>query len=322
METEKAIGFRDFIASLGITPPNELVPGKWHRCSTLSHPRKKNASVKLSEDGNVGFAQDFASMAEPCVWRQRGSTNRIEISQEEIRSRIAAKRRELIAATREARAYYASCKPLDGVHPYLSAKLLGIEGCSGLKVDSRGDLIVPMLIQESLVSIQRINTDGTKLFWSGATTNGTSYMIDRSDATITLVCEGLATGLTLYGTIPNSRVLVAFNAGNLPRAVVHHSVSGLCAVCADNDAETEKRIGKNPGVDGANRAAEILGCDIVIPMCDGDGTDFDDWRQELLQKERQDNMFRKWKLTDHQMLMNARSVIKAHIMPKLKFVSV
>jgi len=258
VETEKAIGFRDFIASLGITPPNELVPGKWHRCSTLSHPRKKNASVKLSEDGNVGFAQDFASMAEPCMWRQRGSTNRIEISQEEIRSRIAAKRRELIAATKEARAYYASCKPLTGPHPYLSAKLLGIEGCSGLKVDSRGDLIVPMLIQESLVSIQRINTDGTKLFWSGATTNGTSYMIDRSDATITLVCEGLATGLTLYGAIPNSRVLVAFNAGNLSRAVVHYSISGLCVVCADNDAETEKRIGKNPGVDGARRAAEIL----------------------------------------------------------------
>lgn len=260
-------------------------------------------------------------MAEPCVWRQMGATKRNELSQEEIRSRVEAKRRELIAATKEARNYYASCRPLEGVHPYLSAKLLGVEGCSGLRVDHRGDLIVPMMIKGSLVSIQRINADGTKLFWSGATTNGTSYMIDRSDATITLVCEGLATGLTLYGAVPNSRVLVAFNAGNLPRAVVHHTVSGLCAVCADNDAETEKRIGKNPGMDGGRRAAEILDCNVVAPLCEDGGTDFDDWRQELLKRERQDNMFRKWKLTDHQMLMNARSVIKAHIMPHLKFAS-
>jgi len=321
METEEKIGFRDFIASLGITPPNELMPGKWHRCSTISHPRKKNASVKLSEDGNIGFAQDFASMAEPCVWRRQGRSRHTAISQDEIRSRISAKRRELIEATKAARAFYASCKPLAGPHPYLDGKRLGVEGCSGLRVDHRGDLVVPMLIKGSLVSVQRITTDGTKLFWSGATTNGTSYIIDRDDATITLVCEGLATGLTLYGAVPSSRVIVAFNAGNLARAVVHCAVSGLCAVCADNDHETAKRIGKNPGVDGALKAAEVIGCNVVTPLCEDGGTDFDDWRQELLKKERQDNMFRKWKLTDHQMVMNARSVIKSHIMPMVSFVS-
>jgi len=321
MEDEKAISFRDFIASLGITPPNEIVPGRWHRCGTLAKPRSKNGSCKLSEDGSVGFVQDFATMAEPCVWRQLGATKQTELSQEEIRSRVEAKRRELIAATKEARAFYESCKPLTGSHPYLAAKLLGVEGCSGLRVDRRGDLVVPMLIKGSLVSVQRITTDGTKLFWSGATTNGTSYIIDRDDATITLVCEGLATGLTLYGAVPSSRVIVAFNAGNLARAVVHCAVSGLCAVCADNDSETEKRIGKNPGVDGALKAAEVIGCNVVTPLCEDGGTDFDDWRQELLKKERQDNMFRKWKLTEHQMVMNARSVIKSHIMPIVSFVS-
>jgi len=321
VETEAAVSFRDFIAGLGITPPNELSPGKWQRCSTISNPPKKNASIKLSEDGSVGFAQDFASMAEPCVWRQRGDFRRSEISQDEIRSRIAAKRKELIEATKTARAFYESCRPLAGSHPYLDAKLLGVEGCSGLRVDRRGDLVVPMLIKESIVSVQRITPDGTKLFWSGATTNGASYTIDRDGATITLVCEGLATGLTLYGAISNCRVIVAFNAGNLARAVVHCGVSGLCAICADNDVETKNRIGKNPGVEGALKAAEVIGCNIVTPLCEDGGTDFDDWRQELLKKERQDNMFNKWKLTERQMAMNARSVIKSHIMPMVAFVS-
>ena len=321
MEIQENISFREFIAALGIIPPNVLLPGKWQRCSTLTHPRKKNASVKLCEDGRIGFAHDFASMAEPCVWRQKAASETSRISQDEIRSRIEAKRRELIVATKAARDYYNSCSPLNGVHPYLAGKKLGVEGCSGLRVDSRGDLVVPMMVKNSLVSVQRINADGTKLFWSGATTNGAGFMIERQGAVVTLVCEGLATGLSLYGSLPNCRVLVAFNAGNLARSVVHYDVSGLCAVCADNDVETERKIGKNPGIEGASKAAEILGCSVVAPLCEDGGTDVDDWRQELLKKERQDNLFRKWKLTDHQMVMNAQSVIKSHITPHLTFVS-
>jgi phage/plasmid primase-like uncharacterized protein len=146
-------------------------------------------------------------------------------------------------------------------------------------------------------------------------------MADAADDKSTIIiAEGFSTGASIRESL-NVPVIVAFNAGNLARAVVHCAVSGLCAVCADNDHETAKRIGKNPGVDGALKAAEVIGCNVVTPLCEDGGTDFDDWRQELLKKERQDNMFRKWKLTDHQMVMNARSVIKSHIMPIVSFVS-
>lgn len=266
----------------------------------------------------MGFAQDFATMAEPCIWRQESIAKVKPLDQEEIRSRIAAKRRELVECTKAAREYYASkCTPLLHGHPYLDAKGLDMSGCYGLKVNARGDLIVPMRLNGSLISIQRITTDGTKLFWSGATTNGTSYVIDRKDATITLLCEGLATGLTLWNAVPNAKVIVAFNAGNLVRAANHHDISGLCVVCADNDHETMQRIGRNPGVDAANIAAESIGCDVAIPECTT-GTDFDDWRQELLAYERQQNLFRKWKLTDNQMKMNALATIKSCVSKKLK----
>lgn len=311
--------FRDFIASLDIIPPPTITAGEWQRCSTLAHPRKKNASIKLVEGDQIGFVQDFSTMAEPCIWRANGESKPVPLSQEEIRSRIAAKRRELISATQSARAFYEKCQPLKSGHPYLVNKGLDMTGCVGLKIDHRENLVVPMRLNGSLISVQRITKDGTKLFWSGATTNGTSYVIDRRDATITLVCEGLATGLTLFGCIPNCRVIVAFNAGNMPRAVVHHSINGLCAVCADNDDDTENRIGKNPGIEGAERAAELIGCGIAVPHCDK-GTDFDDLRQELLAHEKQKNLFRSWKATDAQMLATVQAEIKSLIIPRLKFV--
>lgn len=320
MESIPKMNFRDFLLSLGINPPQTFAPGQWQRCSTVTHPRKKNASIKLVETGEVGFAQDFASMAEPCIWRQQNGAVVKPLDQAEIRSRIAAKKRELVECTKAAREFYAhKCTPLLHGHPYLDAKGLDMSGCHGLKQDARGDLVVPMRLNGSLISLQRITPSGTKLFWSGATTNGTSYVIERKQATITLVCEGLATGLTLWNAVPNARVIVAFNAGNLVRAVIHHDISGLCAVCADNDHETQQRIGKNPGVDGATLAADAIGCDIVIPECVS-GTDFDDWRQELLASERQQNLFRKWKLTDNQMRSNALATIKACISARLKFI--
>lgn len=314
------MNFLQFISGCGVMPPNVIDAGKWQRCATLAHPRKKNASIKLSEDGKIGFVHDFATMAEPVIWRPDRDDSPVRINHEEIKSRIAAKRRELIAATKAAREFYASCSPLRDGHPYLIAKELDMTGCNGLRVDARGNLVIPMRLNGALISVQRINADGTKLFWSGATTNGTSYTIERKGATITLMCEGLATGLTLFSAMPNARVVVAFNAGNLPRAAVHVGMSGLCAVCADNDHGTFAKIGKNPGVDAATAAAEIIGCGIIIPGCEA-GTDFDDWRQELLVAERQNNMFRSWKSTPAQMLANVHGVIRSQITSRLTFIA-
>lgn len=312
--------FLQFIAGCGVIPPQFIDAGKWQRCSTLAHPRKKNASIKLAESGSIGWVHDFATMAEPACWRSDSASRPVLVDPAEIQSRIAAKKREMMAATKAAREFYAACLPLRDSHPYLAEKGLDMTGCDGLRVDQRGNLVVPMRVNGSLISVQRIEPSGTKLFWSGATTNGTSYTVDRKGATITLVCEGIATALTLFSAMPNARVIVAFNAGNLPRAATRLSISGLCAVCADDDRETAARTGKNPGVEYGTAAAEIIGCNIVTPACEN-GTDFDDWRQELLVVERQNNLFRSWKSTPAQMLANVQSVIRSHITSRLKYIA-
>lgn len=272
--------FIEFCRACGVIPPLAIEPGRWVRCPTLTHPRKKNASVKLAEDGGAGWVHDFSAMSEPALWKPEGDSRAAVMSADEIASRQAQRRRELVKATMEARAAYEAAKPLRNGHPYLAAKGLGMAGCFGLRVDDRGALVVPMWYKGKVLSIQRITPEGSKWFWPGATTKGASYTIDRHGATLTLLCEGLATGLTLFGAANNSRVVVAFNAGNLEHVATSLTVTGLCAVCADHDRETAERLGRNPGLAAAQKAAQILGAGVAIPECQG--TDFDDMRSERL----------------------------------------
>jgi len=256
MESSQKMNFRDFLLSLGINPPQTFTPGQWQRCSTTTHPRKKNASIKLVETGDIGFAQDFANMAEPCIWRQEGATNVKPLDQAEIRSRIAAKKRELIECTKAAREFYAhKCTPLLHGHPYLDKKGLDMSGCYGLKQDERGNLVVPMSLNGSLISLQRITPEGTKLFWSGATTNGTSYVIKRKKATITLVCEGLATGLTVKVLKP------AITDYTNPTTYVIESTNGSTSFrLVDSNGNAIETIGGTPtGITYTILAPSIVG---------------------------------------------------------------
>lgn len=61
--------FFQFVQANGIIVPDSFTRGKWIRCKTMSHPRKRNGSIKLADDGLVGWCQDYAAHAEPIMWR-------------------------------------------------------------------------------------------------------------------------------------------------------------------------------------------------------------------------------------------------------------
>src|SRR5690606_18479009 len=94
----------------------------------------------------------------------------------------------------------------------------------------------------TIVSLQRIAADGAKKFWPGPSTKAVHYTIDRRGATVTVLAEGLATGLAIYAATPLARVIVAFNAGNLPALAGAMEWSGNVVVAADNDHETAARL--------------------------------------------------------------------------------
>jgi putative DNA primase/helicase len=166
------------------------------------------------------------------------------------------------------------------IHTFVS-KGLGVAGCTGLRVDRDGWLVIPMLYNGKVLSLQRISPDGEKKFHYGATTKCAYYAIERAGATLTVLVEGFATGLTIFQAIPACRVIVGFNAGNLALVAERMERSGMGVVCADNDHETEKRIGRNPGLDAARAAAEVLGVGVAFPTCAG--TDWNDYVMEQME---------------------------------------
>lgn len=274
--------FADALRSHGLLPGTVLPDGKWRRCATDAHPRKKNGSYKLAQDGRIGWYQDFARDTEPLTWRPEGVTVADNYDPTWIRTAQREAAERLRVATREAREFYDACKPLIGGHPYLESHGLDMRGVHGVRIDPKGWLVVPAAKDGRISTVQRISSEGDKRFWPGASVKGVSYVIGKTDAPLTIVCEGLATGLALYAAIPACRVVVAFNAGNLSKITIG---DGLAVIAADNDTDTEARLGTNPGVAAARSAAVALQCGIAVPDVIKEGvTDFCDWRMARLEQ--------------------------------------
>lgn len=283
--------FAEFVQANGLLP-NRIVPdGKWRRCGTKERPRKLNGAYRLALGGRMGWAQDWTVHTKPSVWRPDSEAEVPEVDPEALHRAWAEQRRKRREATQAARKFYAECAPLRGGHPYLEAHELDVRGCYGLKVDKLGWLVVPALKAGRLMSVQRISPDGEKRFWPGASVKGSGYVIDRQNGSITVYCEGLATGLAIFAAAPLTRVVVRFDAGNLGR--VTETCTGLTVVAADNDHGTETRIGTNPGVESARKAADALGCGVAVP--EGmDGSDWADWRQEQARARLEDWNRKPW----------------------------
>jgi len=278
--------FRFFCQANGLLPRGIEPDGIWHRCPTESHPHSRNGAYKLSLDGGIGFVQDWAIHPEPITWKPESPVNAAPIDWAAIKRRKAEERQRIAAAITEAFAYFEACQPLREGHPYLSRKHLDMVGCFGLRVDAAGWLVIPMYVNDAFASLQRISPEGEKLFWLGASTRGACYVIERRDAALTVLCEGLATGLAIFAAVPTARVVVGFNAGNLVRVAEALHCRGMVAVAADNDVATEARTGRNPGVIAGHDAAAVLGCGVAVPT-GITGTDWLDYRNEKIEERRQ-----------------------------------
>ena len=276
--------FTSWLRSLGLHPGTVLPDGKWRRCSTEEHPRKKNGSYKLAPDGRIGFAQNWATMSDAATWRDDREASVPAFDIGAFRRAKEDAEREKRAAIAEAAEFYRSCDPLRGGHPYLESHGLDMRGCLGLRVDRDGWLVVPAWKGRTLTSVQRISPAGDKRFWPGAPISGTQYTI-RAGAPneFTVFCDGLATGLACIAALLtkniSARGIVLWNAGNL--AATEIRPLGWAVIAADNDHETFGRIGKNPGLDAANQVATRIGAGVAYPTGIR-GTDFADLKTERM----------------------------------------
>lgn len=330
--------FHDALLAHGLRPRYAPRPdGKVYRCSTESHPHRRNGAYMLSTSGDFGWYHDWSKDSEAVIWtKSGGSSDPAPIDLAKLREQQREDRHRRWRASREAREFFAGLPPLRGGHPYLESHGLDMTGCSGLRIayggwptwrdgqqtsedaPEGGWIIVPMYRGGVVVSLQRIAADGAKKFWPGPSAKAVHYAIDRRGAAVTVLAEGLATGLAIFAACKFARVIVAFTAGNLPALASALEWSGNVVVAADNDARTEERRGVNPGIEAAQEAASIIGCGVMVPPPEH-GSDWCDWRQGEASRRREKRPYGS-RQTDAQIRQTVDAEIAMEVQRRMAFV--
>lgn len=205
----------------------------------------------------------------------------------------AEKRQARIDAASRAQSIWDNAKPAADDHPYLLRKNVS---AIGLSQDSSDNLIIPMYYyshdkqQTILVNVQTIAPDSEKLFLKGGLVSGAYFTIGSAamfDGGVILICEGYATGATVFDAMSYSLpVIVAFNANNLipvAQSIRTQYPNHRIIICADNDSATAVKMrdkdiseGKEPkplieynaGIYKAKQAAVIVCGEMVTPSFD------------------------------------------------------
>lgn len=270
------MNFENAMRLAGLFPRDVVADGKWRRCPTEHKPKKKNGAYMLTADGRRGYWKDYAAHDDWNTWADDRPVSHADHANHERRMRELRQQeaKKRLRAIGEMRNHFEMLPALTGGHPYLDGKGLSMRGCIGLKLD--GDkLVIPMFVQHSLVSLQTITPSGEKLYRAGCPVGGASFTFERRAATLTAWAEGFATGLAVYQCIPQARVIVCFDAGNLVKIAKATKAHGLAVVCADNDWQGSV----NTGIEKGRQAADAIGCGLAYPS-DINGTDWADAMKE------------------------------------------
>lgn len=192
----------------------------------------------------------------PAVPLTKAQMDKIKAERAEAERAAVAELAQLQAkAAEQAKTDWAKAK-VDGASAYLERK--AVKGY-GVRY-SRADVLVPLYSAAGeLRNLQRIKPSGDKFFLEDGQVSGCFHVIGQIEATSwLLLAEGYATAAALHQATGYA-VVVTFNAGNIQHVAaamrkLHPAAKIL--ICADDDADTEKRRGKNPGVLAAVAAAK------------------------------------------------------------------
>lgn len=288
-----------------------IADGKLHRYHVAGDRRReRNAWATLHIDarpaGEFGCNKRYTGQKFPWkmdVGRELTAEERREIkdiSKARAKQRAAEEQIQHEQAAERALYLHSRAQQVD-IHPYLTSK--GVPSNPRLRVGSwyyidedTGEevliaddaLLVPMMdFTGKIHSIQAIFSDNDggfrKQFLKNGDIKGNFLSLAKPTNDIVLICEGLATGLSLW-QCTGYAVLVAFNAGNLihvARILRDVKPDFRIMVCADNDQWTDKPI-KNPGIYHARLAAGAVAGTVVYPeflVTETKPTDFNDLHQ-------------------------------------------
>ena len=244
----------------------------WKSCKPGGSSKRATIGTLIAmakEGGYKSTAQDRKPV-DPEERQRRIAEREARMAAEEAQAKIDRD----AAATRAAEMWARATTVTS--HPYAQRKLIEPEGARML-----GDeLLIPLRHGPgALVGLQRIKSDGTKLFLKGTPSGGAYTVLGKPDKQGTIViAEGWATACSIRQATEHC-VVVAFNSGNLlpvARKIRAAMPEARMIIAADDDFQTKG----NPGITDARKTAIEVDALLAIPVWGlttrGTGTDFND----------------------------------------------
>ena len=133
-------------------------------------------------------------------------------------------------------------------------------------------LLVPLYRAGKPATLQRIYPDGTKRMFPGLPFKGAYNVISDLVTDPIYICEGWATGRSIYDDMINCMVVCAMSANNLLPVATYFKQQypdSQLIIAGDNDTHNPS----SNGTELAISAARTVGCDFVMPDEPGDFND-------------------------------------------------
>lgn len=291
---------------LGIPPNGNIVlipDGELHRYTVEGdNPSTKNGAYRIHTDGvpawylcdwkrDIDTTGKFDASglldSDRDAYTQRTSDKdymeQVRIRRETLEYEERKRKRK---AAQKAKELYEQAAPATPEHEYLKRKK--VTDISDFKLDTDGSVLIPLYDAKTreFKSLQRISSNGEKRFAKDTSMAGACYTFepDKADERLHIVCEGIATGETIYRLTGRKwRVTCAMNCNNLDsvtKGIKSRYPRAEILIGADNDLTTYAKTGSNPGLSCAEltvRCGYAKG--IIIPdfLAHQDGSDWNDY---------------------------------------------
>lgn len=250
----------DACNNAGITPPATLPATGQVRCPGIGK-KPSNRACWINIKTDVAHIVDHSSGFTKSVFEGREFTAKDHVNfrrKQAAAARIDKAKRQ--AAIKCAQRAWDSAEPCTATK-YTERKNIETYGCRWYP--AQHCLLVPLrTIDGKLQSLQRLYDDGKKLCWPGAPTKAAFFMIGSIQSDV-LICEGVATGASLYKHTgkPVACAMFASNLLAVAEAIRCKYPNLSMTICGDDDRGT---VG-NPGRAKATESAIAFGAKLTMP---------------------------------------------------------
>ncbi len=212
--------------------------------------------------GQIGWVKNFRT-GEYAVYRDIEGVEHITLKSKLHEVKNQCKQFEYDVAAKQAQSLIKSkFKKATDVHPYLRSKNISAHGTY---IDQYGLLIVPLKnISGEIRSLQRIYPDGRKYYMKDSCRIGCFYQFGKKLQDVVIICEGFATGASIYEATKITTVSAgdASNIENVALAIREkHKYELRIIIAGDDDTKLKNNVGRI----SATKAAEKVNGMAIFP---------------------------------------------------------